>query len=412
MLDALVRLDEALVECLDTSVWALSGTALVDGLDRIMKIQSQLEALRLQFIHEVHAQGIAHSAGATSTHAWLCHRYRTMPDKRSVELAAWLHHEGAPTAAALACGDLNPAQARVIAKAVADLPAEHRAEGQQAMIRHAAQLDPDGLSKIGDRLFETLDPDAADDREAKRFERAQRHAEQDRAFTLTDNGDGRVRVTGWLTRDAAAIVNAALDPLSKPAGADLDPTTPTQRRADALVDICASALNTGALPDNGGDRPQVVVTLNYDALLRQLGTATLDDGTRLTATQARMAACDAAIVPAVLGGRGQVLDIGRERRTFPAALRRALVLRDGGCAFPACDRPARWTDAHHVQPWCNGGKTSLSNACLLCRRHHRLIHQGDWQVRINPTDHLPEFLPPSYVDNERKPIRNNYHRRS
>ncbi len=412
MLDALVRLDEALVECLDTSVWALSGTALVDGLDRIVRIQSQLEALRLQFIHEVHAQGIAHSTGATSTHAWLRHRYRTMPDKRSVELATWLHHEGAPTASALACGDVNVLQARVIAKAVADLPAEHRAEGQQAMIRHAAQLGPDGLGKIGDRLFEILDPDAADEREAKRLERAQRRAEQDRAFTLTDNGDGRVRVTGWLTQQDAAVVNAALDPLCKPGGGGADLRTPTHRRADALIAICDLALNYGKLPENGGDRPQVVVTLNYDALLQQIGTATLDDGTRLSATEARLAACDARIIPAVLGSKGQVLDVGRERRTFIGALRRALVLRDGGCAFPGCDRPARWAEGHHTVHWADGGKTALSTAVLLCRHHHRVIHRGEWEVRINRADGLPEFLPPSYVDKLRTPIRNHFHRRN
>jgi uncharacterized protein DUF222 len=412
MLDALVRLGEALVECHASPVWTLSGTVLIEGLDDIVRLQSQLEALRLTFIHEIHAQGIARTTGAPSTATWLRDRYHTAPDRRSIDLATWLHHDGAPTATALAAGHINPQQARVIAKAVHDLPPERRHEGQQNLIHHATTLGPDQLTKAGDHLFELLDPHGAEQREAERLRRTERRAAQDRSFTLTDNGDGRVRVTGWLTPEAAAAVTAALDPLCKPGTGGADLRTPTQRRADALAAVCRLALDCGKLPDNGGVRPQVVVTLNYDALRQQIGTATLDDGTRLSATEARLAACDVRIIPAVLGGKGQVLDVGRERRTFTGALRRALVLRDGGCAFPGCDRPARWAEGHHTVHWADGGKTSLSTGVLLCRHHHGVIHRGEWEVRINPTDGLPEFLPPSYVDKQRTPIRNHFHRRN
>jgi hypothetical protein len=207
-------------------------------------------------------------------------------------------------------------------------------------------------------------------------------------------------------------VNAALDPLCKPGGGGVDLATSTQRRADALVAVCGYTLDSGELPDNGGDRPQVVVTMNLDTLRHQIGTATLDDGARLSATEARLAACDARIIPAVLGGKGQVLDLGRERRTVTGALRRALVLRDGGCTFPSCDRPDRWTDGHHIVHWGDGGETSLINTALLCGHHHRVIHRGEWEIRINPADGLPEFLPPAYIDRERKPLRNHYHRRN
>src|SRR2546430_10477749 len=117
MLEALARLDEALTECHASPTWALPGNALVDGLDEIVHLQSQLEALRLKFVHEIDAQGIARAQGASSTGTWLRNRYRTWPDARSVKLAGWLHDEGATTATALAAGDLNPAQARAIANA-------------------------------------------------------------------------------------------------------------------------------------------------------------------------------------------------------------------------------------------------------------------------------------------------------
>jgi hypothetical protein len=134
-------------------------------------------------------------------------------------------------------------------------------------------------------------------------------------------------------------------------------------------------------------------------------------GSPLSAVAARRLACDAAILPAVLGGGGQVLDVGRERRLFTGPLRRALILRDRGCAFPGCDRPPRWADGHHMIHWADGGETTLHNAVLLCGHHHRLIHHSPWQVRLNPADGLPEFIPPAYLDPRQLPRRNHYHRR-
>jgi len=178
-----------------------------------------------------------------------------------------------------------------------------------------------------------------------------------------------------------------------------------QRRADALREIFGVAFASEQLPDHGGDRPSVVVTVDYDVLARQLGTGTLDTGERLSPETVRRMACDARIIPAVLNGRGQPLDLGRERRLFSGPVRRALVLRDGGCRFPGCDRPSKWCDAHHVTHWDDDGPTCLANGCLVCGYHHRLIHEGDWEVRMG-ADGLPEFIPPTWVDPDRKPQRN------
>ncbi|WP_344119555.1 HNH endonuclease signature motif containing protein, partial [Planosporangium flavigriseum] len=226
-------------------------------------------------------------------------------------------------------------------------------------------------------------------------------------------GENRVRLSGWLDRESAAQVRAAIDPLSapRPSAGEPDVRTPGQRRVDALVEVCRIALACGELPANGGDRPQVVVTVGIDTLRQQVGAATLDDGSSLPATAARRLACDAALLPAVLGSAGQVLDVGREQRLIKGPLRRALVLRDRGCAFPGCDRPPRWTDGHHIVHWADGGTTSLDNAVLLCGYHHRQVHHSPWQIRINPADGLPEFIPPTYIDPEQKPQRNRYHRR-
>jgi hypothetical protein len=165
------------------------------------------------------------------------------------------------------------------------------------------------------------------------------------------------------------------------------------------------------LPDNGGQRPQVVVTVPFDLLDQQLGIGMLDTGGRLSPTQVRQLACDAQLIPAVLGGDGQVLDLGRTRRLITGALRRALEVRDRGCAFPGCDRPPRWCDGHHIAAWVDGGPTTLDNSVLLCGHHHRIIHRGHWIVRLG-ADGLPEFIPPTYIDPQQRPRRNLYHHRT
>ncbi|MCQ1985646.1 HNH endonuclease [Arthrobacter sp. zg-Y844] len=120
----------------------------------------------------------------------------------------------------------------------------------------------------------------------------------------------------------------------------------------------------------------------------------------------RRIACDADLIPVVLGSKGQVLDLGRAARLFPPHLRKALHARDRGCAFPGCTVPGPWTEAHHVTFWERGGDTSIGNGVLLCSFHHHLIHQGNWPVSMQAG--IPWFRPPAYVDPERRPLRNTY----
>jgi hypothetical protein len=160
--------------------------------------------------------------------------------------------------------------------------------------------------------------------------------------------------------------------------------------------VCQLVNACGKLPRNGGDRPQVVVTIDYGQLCNGLrakrGAGALDNGTQLSPADVRRLACDAEVIPIVLDGKNQVLDVGRERRTVSGAIRRALVVRDKGCAFPECGRPPRWCQGHHAVHWADGGKTSLENSVLVCPYHHRLIHHGGWKVRMKKG--FPVFIPP------------------
>ncbi|HTW17902.1 MAG TPA: DUF222 domain-containing protein, partial [Nocardioides sp.] len=139
-------------------------------------------------------------------------------------------------------------------------------------------------------------------------------------------------------------------------------------------------LDPTRLPIHGGDATTLVVTMSLDSLRADLGTATLgnpapgDSHDRITAEEARRLACTAGIVPAVLGGKGEVLDLGRSKRLFARGQRRALVLRDGECRAEGCHIPAPWCEAHHRDPWSTGGRTDLADGMLLCSHHHHRAH--------------------------------------
>ncbi|HLL66265.1 MAG TPA: DUF222 domain-containing protein [Micromonosporaceae bacterium] len=456
---ALAVLDRAVGACRSASVWTLPDAALVESLDAVDIALRRLSAVRLSLVREIDGRGVALGAGAAGTTAWLRDRYRMSGGaaRQLTGLAKALDAQLPGTARALADGEVNVEQAQVIAASVADLPVQLRAAGEAHLVEQAGVFGPRELGILGQRVYEVVDPEGAQARELAALERAERRAYRDRCLYLTDvPGTSQVRLTGWLHREAAAIVRAALDPLcaprshppgTTPAGANPHGTTPTdadptdadptdatgraglapgpavtvgegrdapmagQRRADAFVEVCRLATASTDLPEHGGQRPHLVVTLNLDALRRDIGAATLDDGATLSATTARRLACDAAIIPAVLNGTGQILDLGRQRRLITGTLRRALILRDNGCSFPACDRPPRWCEGHHITHWANGGPTNLDNAVLLCGHHHRLIHHSDWTVQINPRDGKPEFTPPLHLDPQQRPQRNQYHRR-
>jgi hypothetical protein len=170
--------------------------------------------------------------------------------------------------------------------------------------------------------------------------------------------------------EAAAVVLAA------------DDASMEQRRADAMGLVAESALAAGLDPGSRGDRYQVVVHVDAEVLAPggEGGSSWLTDGTHVSAETSRRLACDSARVVMRHAADGRVLDVGRRTRAISPALRRALEHRDGGCRFPGCGR--KLCDAHHVEPWADGGATSLANTALLCRRHHRAVHEEGFSMEL------------------------------
>jgi len=413
-LDELPLLDgvqSVLARVAETPLWSLGSAELVELLSRAGAVVAAAQAVLMRAVGEADARDALVAEGATSSTAWLRARLRLAPTEaggyvKTARALRDLH----TTAAACAHGEIGLAHAGVIARTVADLPDDGtlRADAERDLVAHAQAFDAVQLSRIGRRLLAVVHAEAADVREADVLARAEDRAARAMDLTLTADGEGGAWLRGRLDSEATAVVRAALDPLAAPRptaadGPDLRPAG--RRRAEALVAICRTALAAGDLPDSGGDRPQVVVTVPLDTLTSGIGAATLEDGTPISPAAARRIACDAGIIPAVLGSRGEPLDVGRSRRLFTGPLRRALVLRDVGCAFPGCDRPPRWCEAHHIVPWARGGATAVANGVLLCGHHHRLVEQGDWEVTLAP-DGAPEFRPPPWIDPDRTPLRN------
>ncbi len=202
-------------------------------------------------------------------------------------------------------------------------------------------------------------------------------------------GDGLAEYLLRLDPEGRAVLEAAIGPLSAPtpvAGLrDLRPSD--RRRGEALVGVCRRATAAGPATPTG-EKAQVVVTMTLRDLEARLGSATTlgsrDAGRALAPETARRIACDAGVVPAVLGADGEVLELGRGRRLFSRGQTAALWLRDGGCSFPGCDIPAHWCDAHHLWHWAGGGPTDLANAALLCGRHHTIVHQRGLRGLVSP----------------------------
>jgi hypothetical protein len=205
-----------------------------------------------------------------------------------------------------------------------------------------------------------------------------------------------VRIDGDLDPETGETVITALRSCLDAEARSADPEdcrTPAQRRADALGEVCRQWLDHADRPEVAGERPHVTVTVDLETLEGRLsGACELDQAGPVHSEAARRVACDASISRVITRGRSEPLDIGRRTPAVPASLRRAVVIRDRHCRFPGCDRPHSWCDAHHVVHWASGGPTALSNLLLLCRRHHRLVHQG-FRIELDkgaPIFHRPD----------------------
>lgn len=323
------------------------------------------------------------------TRDWLITEARMTPAMAS-RLMLLVHGlaEFPATEVVFAAGEITVDHAYAIVKALRSLPDELRPTLEPQLLDIAETDPPTEITRLIERLLEALGHDKHSDiarerREGSRYVRV--------VDTLGRTGDLR----GLLMPDTRAKLVTALQRAAHKTGTE-DQRTPTQRAHDALDEILDVYLAHDDEPSFAGAPRSAMVLIPLDVLEDRLATTQstlLPTGAQIGPDTARRLACDAELIPVVLGTRSEVLDLGRAARDFNAAIRRACWLEQHGCcAFPRCTRVPR--DCHHVIWWSAGGRTTLGNAAWLCAYHHWLVHEGRWELRKR-RDHSFTWTSPS-----------------
>jgi Domain of unknown function (DUF222) len=228
-----------------------------------------------------------------------------------------------------------------------------------------------------------VDPDSFDHQVEEDWEK--------RFLSISQSGE-MFHISGVLDREGGTAFRTAIESLAKRLGSD-DTRTPKQRRADAAVELVHHAMDRGTLPKRHGVRPHIAVTTTIEGLKGEVGAAAsqLQNGMPISSRTVQRLACDGTL-HRVLKADSVVIDVGRAKRTAQPAQWRGLEARHRTCAGPGCDRPLSWTSAHHIDFWSEGGHTDLRKMLPLCYHHHRLVHEGGWQV-VMAGDRV-EFIAP------------------
>ncbi|MER6975011.1 DUF222 domain-containing protein [Nocardioides sp. NPDC000445] len=357
------------------------ATALLE----IAQAKAQLAELELRVLAT--ADDVAAESAARDVAAWLHHHTHQRPEtlRADLRLAGALDRTYHQVAAAMRRGDCNTAQAHVIVSALDDLPAdldpEVRVKAEEALVGYATRFDPTQLRRLGRRILDVIAPEIAEAEEAKRLAAEEAHARKKTRLAMRRLGDGTTRISAVVPDAAADRLATNLEAFASPRREDGTRTDtgeylPYDRRLGRAFCQLLETLDPSRLPIHGGDATTVIVTIDLDQLRKEAGIAQILGGSPITAAEARRLACTANIIPAVLGGASEVLDLGRKERFFTAAQRRALLLRSATCEAEGCDIPGTWAEAHHWIAWAQAGATDLDNAALLCSHHHHRAHDA------------------------------------
>ncbi|MFC4080233.1 HNH endonuclease signature motif containing protein [Amycolatopsis samaneae] len=406
-----------------TEWWREDADCLLSELVRTERQQRRLAARQGEILAELERRGVREVTGYGSLARLLCETLHLPFAEAKARVARAVALNGtqdlttgeqppiAPaTALAAVEGAVGAAQIDkilgVLGKLPTTLPVGERDEAEKILAELARTAGPREIDKAGARLLAQLDPDGPEPKnpDPKPFRPE---------FSIAPHRDGGHQIKARVDDETSARLRAMMDPLAKPRPATeaegRDTRSPWERRGHAFSELVRMWAEHPDLPTQAGEATHIVVTVGLEELRTGIGQATLDPHGEITAAQARRLACDAKIIPMVLGTHSEPLDVGRAHRLATPAIRRALIHRDRGCAFPGCEAPASQCTAHHIAYWAHHGETKVDNLVLVCSIHHKVIHRSEWEVRV-ATDGLPEFLPPTWLDPTRTPRRNTIHR--
>jgi hypothetical protein len=378
---------------------ALDGLALAPVADEIghaLWLRDRLDALISGTLRRFDADEAWKLDGSLSLTAWLAaHGQMSRGDAQRDATVARRLAALPVTAGAWADGTLSSGQVGAVVANVSAGRAERYAGHEADMTPLLADLSVAdvALAMRSWRLHAEAQEDGP--------EPADRPSELYLSKTL----DGRTEVAGHLSAEDAAVVEQAMahaSPGPAPNGDGAPPSAP-QRRAHALADVCRWFLSHYDQASSGvRNRPQISVIVDLVDLVDG-GPGRLTDGTAVTASTVARLACDSLLHRIVMSARSTILDYGTAVRSISPALWAALVLRDGHCRHPGCDRPPSWCEGHHVQHFSKGGPTCLSNIVLACTRHHHLWHDQGWALELSADATLTVTSPWGVVLTSRPP---------
>src|SRR5438132_5023978 len=386
---------EAAMQSLRTSVQAVAvcvrdadGETLGDALIQIREAGiDPLEAIFATGVRRFDKSGEYKADGALSLTAWLRWKCKLSGGAamERVEIARQL--EKLPrTGAAFANGDVGYQHVAVLARTAEHVGAAAVRKEEGTLLQAAQTMDPGQFTTVAKNFEHRVD--------AAGVLAEANHAYQRRFFHIGEPQDGLVRLDGVLDAEGGATLRTALQPFMKPVKDDA--RSYGQRSADALVQL--GRQGSGGKRDGAGPRPQLIIRASLDTLAGTKGAPAgeLEGGGTVPADTVQRYACDSAI--SRITGQGELEhELNHASRTLPASTRRALEARDRHCVFPGCARPLNWCDGHHLVWWTRGGATALPNLALLCRPHHRMVHEENWRLVRQKDGRFTAIPPPRPV---------------
>jgi hypothetical protein len=379
------RLDGAITEVVGVSLDVLEERALLGLVDRLHRAQSRLAAERARIVADLERRRTRTIDDPGPRDRERQRLRRDLAERTKVAPSATKLDAQAGQAAtryrsigeAFAAGEIGAEHVRLIAEtldAVAD--DDQRDAAEQHLLSIARSANPTVLGRHARELLARQAPLAADAAERRRHDA--------RRMTAYDTPDGGFAFSGLLYGTAAETVRVAMNAF-RTFDVPGEHRTTEQRGADAIEQLCATALRAGDARAQHGVRPHVLITVTTDQLeLGETGIARLGSGQPVTLDQLRTVLQDCSWARVVLAPDGTPIEASETVRTVPRGLWRALLARDGGCTWPGCDAPASWCDvAHGRRPFTDGGRLAPDNATLLCRRHHQRFDRGGYRIMID-----------------------------
>ncbi|WP_353647618.1 DUF222 domain-containing protein [Nakamurella sp. A5-74] len=393
------------LKTLHSSIFQCPSAELGVFLAELAEIRALAGAASVIVTADAETRGAVEASQSASTRGWVAeHGWHSRREASTIAKAAHIlrRPDLAEIADSIRTADLDLTTAVVVQgeydKLVPELLPDAPPIVLKHLVNHGAEYGPRGVRELRQWI---LAHHGKPDEFANFQERCRRHISLS-SPTETSTGLHEYRLV--VDNEGLSILEAAIQTLAAPrpdaVTGERDSRPTDRRRGQAVIEALRRSVLAQGQGVTAAPTAIVHVTMNLDDLQQRTGAgtciSTIADGTLLAPDTVRKIACDAGIIPTVLGSDGAVLDCGTEKRLFTLPQKRLLWQRDRHCTFPGCDIPAHWTDAHHLVHWIDGGPTDLNNAALLCRAHHTFVHRDELHGKVAAGQVVWDQRPGSY----------------